>query len=79
MRAMKKGDLAFFYHSNTKVPGVAGIMEIVKEHSTDGMLVNEYAPVLQANLFWQNLPLTRPLLTTTPNHRATSQNGILSM
>jgi predicted RNA-binding protein with PUA-like domain len=45
MRAMKKGDLAFFYHSNTKVPGVAGIMEIVKEHSTDGMLVNEYIPV----------------------------------
>lgn len=37
MRAMKKGDLAFFYHSNTKVPGVAGIMEIVEEHSIDGM------------------------------------------
>jgi hypothetical protein len=45
MRAMKKGDLAFFYHSNTKVPGVAGIMEIVEEHSTDGILVNEYIPV----------------------------------
>ena len=79
MRAMKKGDLAFFYHSNTKVPGVAGIMEIVKEHSTDGMLVNEYIPVPAANLFLQNLPLTRPLHTTTPNHRATSRNGILSM
>jgi predicted RNA-binding protein with PUA-like domain len=36
MRAMRKGDLAFFYHSNTKVPGVAGIMEIVEEHSIDG-------------------------------------------
>ena len=36
MRAMKKGDLAFFYHSNTKVPGVVGIMEIVEEHSIDG-------------------------------------------
>lgn len=45
MRAMKKGDLAFFYHSNTKVPGVAGIMEIVEEHSIDGMLINEYIPV----------------------------------
>jgi predicted RNA-binding protein with PUA-like domain len=33
---MRKGDLAFFYHSNTKVPGVAGIMEIVEEHSIDG-------------------------------------------
>jgi predicted RNA-binding protein with PUA-like domain len=45
MRAMKKGDLAFFYHSNTKVPGVAGVMEIVEEHSIDGTRVNEYIPV----------------------------------
>ncbi|KKZ66407.1 hypothetical protein EMCG_07911 [[Emmonsia] crescens] len=35
MRSMKKGDLAFFYHSNCKVPGIAGIMEIVREHSID--------------------------------------------
>ncbi|CEL10765.1 Putative AT DNA binding protein [Aspergillus calidoustus] len=35
MQSMKKGDLAFFYHSNCKVPGIAGIMEIVQEHSTD--------------------------------------------
>jgi predicted RNA-binding protein with PUA-like domain len=41
MRAMRKGDLAFFYHSNTKVPGVAGIMEITEEHSIDGMPTNE--------------------------------------
>lgn len=26
---MKKGDLAFFYHSNCKTPGVVGICEIV--------------------------------------------------
>lgn len=25
---MKKGDLAFFYHSNCKIPGIAGIMKI---------------------------------------------------
>lgn len=36
IRDMKKGDLAFFYHSNCKVPGIAGIMEIVQEHSPDG-------------------------------------------
>lgn len=36
MRAMRKGDLAFFYHSNCKVPGIVGIMEIVREHSIDG-------------------------------------------
>ncbi|KAL4796786.1 DUF55-domain-containing protein [Aspergillus venezuelensis] len=35
MTNMKKGDLAFFYHSNCKVPGIAGVMEIVQEQSTD--------------------------------------------
>ena len=32
---MKKGDLAFFYHSNCKVPGIVGIMEINKEAYPD--------------------------------------------
>ena len=27
---MKRGDLAFFYHSNCETPGIAGIMEISK-------------------------------------------------
>ena len=36
MREMKKGDYALFYHSNCKVPGVAGFMEIVQEHTPDG-------------------------------------------
>ena len=35
MEEMKKGDLAFFYHSNCKPPGIVGIMEIVREHSLD--------------------------------------------
>ncbi|PWY86042.1 DUF55-domain-containing protein [Aspergillus heteromorphus CBS 117.55] len=35
MREMKKGDYAFFYHSNCKVPGIAGVMEIVQEHTPD--------------------------------------------
>ncbi|KAM0326330.1 hypothetical protein ACHAQA_006930 [Verticillium albo-atrum] len=35
LRQMKKGDKAFFYHSNCKEPGVVGIMTIVKEHSPD--------------------------------------------
>ncbi len=30
MRAMKKSDLAFFYHSSCEVPGVYGIMEIAR-------------------------------------------------
>lgn len=27
---MKKGDLAFFYHSSCEIPGIVGIMEIAK-------------------------------------------------
>ena len=32
---MKLGDKAFFYHSNCKEPGIAGIVEIVKESYVD--------------------------------------------
>ncbi len=35
MRAMKKGDLAFFYHSNAQPPGVAGVMEVAREAYAD--------------------------------------------
>lgn len=31
----KKGDLAFFYHSSCEVPGVAGIVTVVKEGYPD--------------------------------------------
>lgn len=32
---MKKGDLVFFYHSNCKEPGIAGIMKVVREGYPD--------------------------------------------
>ena len=32
---MKKGDLAFFYHSNTKVPGIVGVLRIHREGYPD--------------------------------------------
>ena len=35
MRDMAKGDLALFYHSNAKPPGVAGICRIVREAYPD--------------------------------------------
>ncbi|KAG7243169.1 hypothetical protein INR49_016544 [Caranx melampygus] len=35
MRQMKEGQTAFFYHSNCKEPGIAGIMKIVKEAYVD--------------------------------------------
>ena len=35
MRDMKVGQQSFFYHSNCKVPGIAGLMTIVKEAYPD--------------------------------------------
>lgn len=35
LRAMRKGDLALFFHSNAKPPAVAGLMEIVREAYPD--------------------------------------------
>ena len=32
---IKKGDLIFFYHSNTKVPGIVGIAEVIKNAFPD--------------------------------------------
>ena len=31
----RKGDLAFFYHSSCEVPGVAGVVEVVREAYAD--------------------------------------------
>lgn len=77
MRAMKQGDLAFFYHSNCKVPGIAGTMEIVKEHSVDG---KEDCLVLisaQTDHVPQNPHLTKPILITTQSLIARIQSGRL--
>lgn len=41
---MKKGDLAFFYASGGKNPGIVGIMEIVKEHEPDPTQFDEDGP-----------------------------------
>lgn len=35
MRSMSVGDLAFFYHSNTKPPGIIGLMEVLAIGITD--------------------------------------------
>ncbi|NOX42956.1 MAG: EVE domain-containing protein [Gammaproteobacteria bacterium] len=35
MNDMKKGDLAFFYHSNCKIPGIVGVATITKEAYPD--------------------------------------------
>ncbi|NJR50763.1 MAG: EVE domain-containing protein [Leptolyngbyaceae cyanobacterium CSU_1_3] len=35
LRSMRPGDLAFFYHSNTMPPGIAGLMQIVESGIAD--------------------------------------------
>lgn len=35
LRQMQVGDLAFFYHSNTKLPGIVGLMRIVASNVVD--------------------------------------------
>ena len=35
MRSMKIGDQAFFYHSNTKPPGIVGLMEVIETNLVD--------------------------------------------
>uniref|UniRef100_A0A383V9Z6 Thymocyte nuclear protein 1 n=1 Tax=Tetradesmus obliquus TaxID=3088 RepID=A0A383V9Z6_TETOB len=35
MRSMRLGDLAFFYHSSCKVPGIVGIVKVVREAYPD--------------------------------------------
>ncbi len=36
MKAMKLGDLGFFYHSSTKEPGIVGVARVVREAYPDG-------------------------------------------
>jgi predicted RNA-binding protein with PUA-like domain len=35
MRTMQPGELAFFYHSNAKPPGIVGLMEVLETGLTD--------------------------------------------
>lgn len=35
LRQMKPEDIAFFYHSNTKLPGIVGLMEIIETNVID--------------------------------------------
>lgn len=44
MRAMRKGDLAFFYHSSCAEPGIAGIVEIAREAYPDATAWDANSP-----------------------------------
>jgi predicted RNA-binding protein with PUA-like domain len=35
LKSMEVGDLAFFYHSNTKPPGIVGLMKVIESQAID--------------------------------------------
>ncbi|OCR02125.1 EVE domain-containing protein [Oscillatoriales cyanobacterium USR001] len=41
MREMMPGDLVFFYHSNTKIPGIVGLMRVVETGISDPTQFNK--------------------------------------
>lgn len=42
--SMKRGDKAFFYHSNCETPGIVGTMEIIRESYPDITALNPDSP-----------------------------------
>lgn len=44
LRAMRAGDLAFFYHSSCAQPGIVGIMRIVREAYPDSSALDPASP-----------------------------------
>ena len=44
---MRKGDLAFFYHSSCPEPGIAGVVEIVRAGYPDASAWNRAQPLLR--------------------------------
>ena len=49
MRSMEIGDQAFFYHSNTKPPGIVGLMEIIETNLIDPFQFDENSNTLTKN------------------------------
>lgn len=46
---MRCGDQAFFYHSNTKIPGIVGIVEVVREGYPDATAFDPQSPYYDPN------------------------------
>ncbi|MDR2878108.1 MAG: EVE domain-containing protein [Chromatiales bacterium] len=44
MREMRCGDLGFFYHSSCPEPGIAGIVEVIREAHPDPSALNPESP-----------------------------------
>ena len=48
IKAMRVGDIAFFYHSNCREPGIVGIVEIVQSAYPDESQFNKASPFYDA-------------------------------
>jgi predicted RNA-binding protein with PUA-like domain len=48
MRMMQVGDLAFFYHSNAKPPGIVGLMEVIETGLIDPSQFDAKSPYFDA-------------------------------
>ena len=46
---MKKGDLAFFYHSNCKEPGIVGVMTVAREAYPDNIEFGRKGKTIKPN------------------------------
>ncbi len=63
MKAMKLGDLGFFYHSSTKEPGIAGIVRVSREAYPDFTARQRGGPYFdpkatEANPIWEMVDVT---------------------
>ncbi|MBS0017804.1 MAG: EVE domain-containing protein [Arthrospira sp. SH-MAG29] len=44
LRKMQVNDLCFFYHSNTKIPGIVGLVRVIESHIVDPTQFDENSP-----------------------------------
>jgi predicted RNA-binding protein with PUA-like domain len=55
LKEMALDDLAFFYHSNTKPPGIVGLMKIVETHVVDPTQFDQSANITTPNRLQRSL------------------------
>lgn len=72
LKDMELGDLAFFYHSNTKPPGIVGLMKIVETHVVDPTQFDQSSKYYDP----KSTPETPRWHTVTVGYVETFENGI---
>lgn len=88
LKQMEKGDLAFFYHSNTKFPGIVGLAKVLDTRIIDPSQFNPQSPYFdpkstQENPRWLTISLgyqqtfAQPILLTTLKAQFTGDELLL--